>query len=148
MKDKDRNFLEKNGVTIEEQDTGIVGRLGNWTIRTGKSYFEAQADNWEGLPLDVAEVLYNTPHIGPGPKHYGKICKAEFYSNGREPRDVATPSTTFIRENMAVCEGKTIPEIRDLVFEGEIDAPLFVKMYRIDTYQGMEEFVKVVRSTL
>jgi hypothetical protein len=139
----DRRVFEVNGIEPVLIDEFLIfGILGPWDIKKTRrgGIWLADAAYRLGLPLEAALELNKRPYPGIQ-ETYGEVVRVNGYAGGKNPEDVALPDLSASDKFI----DKTLSEIRELCLSGEVDAPLSVKEYHIDTYEGLRAFAETVR---
>ena len=127
---------------------------GPWTItrNTRRGYWIAVTHTpfGGGIPLDVAVELHNKPYHPEGDDvdygTYGKCVRVAGHAGGPSPLEYgAYPDREGLdRIINEKGDGLSLSEISD--HAKEMDIPLFVPKYHIDSSEGLQEFLRVVRS--
>ena len=138
----------------------LTGVAGPWTLKRAWYYWDATAPNGNGLPLDIAKELHNKSYPtlvenreGRGnqePEKYGDVVRVEGDCGCPPPEEWAFPEFKELSGELEKSGIKTpisYNDIRRLCDTGEIAAPRFVDTYHIDTQEGLNEFVRVVKNS-
>jgi len=146
----------------------FVGKIGKWTLERRWYYWSASVNDREkGLPLDAAMKLHNMKHPTDETVIIGDTVRAGGHGGGISPDGyVSQPiyNAEFISEckalgievhsqkSMGIGDDETeypklnYGEIAKLCNEGKIKAERYVNCYHIDTQEGLNEFVRVIKS--
>jgi hypothetical protein len=141
----------------------IIGRIGNWELRRAWYYWAASVkDRKDGLPLDIAVKLHETPHpTREGIKlgdvircggHCGCPSPAEYGADPiyNEDLDEQLIKLGYKKEYFDLLKKNVIHisvgEVSRLCNEGKLKVERYVDCYHIDDQIGLNEFVKVLKS--
>lgn len=159
-KDADKHIYEElylAGIeAIKEESNGevpytIVGRVGYWKFRRAWYYWVATgAITKDGLPLDIALKLHNTPHPTAGIMgntirsggHCGCPSPDEYGANPVYD-DEFKAELKAIREDPENITNGRVSELCNLKI---ISVPRYVDCYHIDDQIGLCELAKVIKS--
>lgn len=143
----------------------IEGRVGNWRFRRAWYYWVATVEHrQDGLPVEAALELNNTPHPVCETDTLGFEVRAGGHAGGIEPDGyVAQPvqgdeldekllALGYKKEKHTL--GKTVwegininfGEMADLCKSGKLDVERYVDCYHIDTQVGLLEFVNFIKN--
>lgn len=174
--DKDiRKELTKAKVEIKEVHDNksevpytLIGVVGDWELRRLWYYWSARpikGSNCHGLPLEVALKLHNKYYPSEmfddcDIERYGDVVRAGGHAGGISPDDyVGQP--IYNAELIAECKALGLPikkideteyinlsygKISNLCNEGKIKAKRYVNCYHIDSQEGLNEFVRCIKS--
>jgi len=149
---------------LSEVPYTIIGRIGMWTFRRAWKYWAVSVvDTINGLPLNSAMKLHNTPHPIEPDRLLGHVIRAGGHGAALPPNEYgAGPVYNEELDNKLIKLGYeekyyealkksfisiTVGEISKLHNEGKLDADLYVDIYHIDTQIGLTEFVKFLKTT-
>jgi hypothetical protein len=149
MDNKERTYINEGiervldtyKVPTNTEGGTIIGTLGPWKISNNDrmGYWTAEVTRFssEGLPVEVATELHERKCGGT---HLGTVIRADGYSGGTHPNEVAMPDLS------GVTSEKSLADLRvEAITTG---APRFVSKYHIDFDYALAPFIEVVKSTL
>lgn len=137
--------------TRSEVPYTYVGKAGDWTLTRAWYYWVASTEG-QGLPLAIAEVMHNKPYpeaLCEGRKIvYGDQIRVAGHCGCPPPNEWAFPD---FKELLPQLDEKNITDrtygnLAKLLDEGVLTGERFVKNYHIDSQEGLNEFVRVVKS--
>lgn len=145
----------------------LAGKLGSWTLTRAWYYWIANAANGKGLTLGIANELHNSKYPVTGehlPKTYGEVIRVEGHCCSPPPEYGATKYDTAGRQLLVDPTGEAKAGWEDTWKKGMLKetegtfhfvsslegvvAKSVVDFYHIDTQLGLNEFARVVKSTL
>lgn len=142
---------EHANASRSEVPYSIVGRIGDWKlIRAWRYWIAIPTKDKNGLPLSVASVMHEKKY----PKeqfenctieNYGTVIRSAGHCGCPHPREWALPT----KDDMVKLgiERKTYAEIATFLNEKDRGVERYIECYHIDTQEGLNEFVRTIRST-
>jgi hypothetical protein len=141
----------------------IVGKIGNWKFRRAWYYWVASVERDEdGLPLDIAVKLHETPHPTDNGKKLGDSIRSGGHCGCPSPAEYgAQPVYNDELDNQLIALGYkkvysdfikkeyipiTVGEVSKLCNEGKLTVERYVDCYHIDDQIGLSEFAKTLKS--
>jgi hypothetical protein len=115
-----------------EVPSSMTGKLGRFEFVRAWYYYRVAGE----VPLEVAEELYNCV-LGK------RDIRVVGHCGCPPPRGWACPRSEDIFE--FGLENKSFGEIRDLCECGGLNVPLFINSYHIDSQEGLNLFVEVIK---
>ena len=157
------------GIPMEyEQSKGevpykTIGRLGKWTFRRAWYYWVATVEDLkDGLPLDIAVKLHETPHPTDNKRILGQSIRSGGHCGCPSPAeygaqpvydenfDKTLTELGYEKKHHEIIDADywdiSVGEISKLCNEGKIKVERYVDCYHIDDQIGLSEFAKVVKS--
>jgi hypothetical protein len=153
--------INVGGTVKSEVPYSIIGRIGNWKLYRAWYYWVATVERREdGLPLEAAMKLHNTPH--PTEKIMGNTIRSGGHCGCPAPDEYgAQPVHDEELENKLIELGYektysdfmkksyvsiTVGELSKLSKEGKLKVNQYVDCYHIDDQIGLNEFAKTIKS--
>ncbi len=153
----------------------LIGVVGDWELRRLWYYWSARPIEGKsnGLPLDIALEMHNKKYPSEmfedcNIEIYGSAIRAGGDGSARSPHEGYASQPIYNKEFIDECRAlgvkivsqksmgigedeKEYPElnygqISDLCNEGKIKSKRYVDCYHIDTQEGLNEFVRVIKS--
>jgi hypothetical protein len=137
--------------TRSEVPYTYIGKVGDWTLTRAWYYWMANTEG-KGLPLAVAEVMHNKPYpeaLCEGHKMvYGDQIRVAGHCGCLPPNEWAFPDYAELlpQLNEKGITDRCYGNLAKLLDEGVLTGDRFVKNYHIDTQEGLNEFVRVIKS--
>lgn len=119
--------IDVGGKVNSEVPYSIIGRIGSWTLKRAWYYWIATVERLEdGLPLDVAVKLHETPNPIDVTEILGNSIRSGGHCGCPSPAEFGSRP---LRDN-----------------EGKATAKRFVDCYHIDDQIGLNEFTKTIKN--
>lgn len=142
-------------IEVDKSNTEVpytyIGSVGNWTLKRAWYYWIASTEG-RGLPLSVAEIMHNKPYprvLSEGCEMiYGDQIRVAGHCGCPPPNEWAFPNFKDLipQLNEKGITDRSYGNLAKLLDEGVITGERFVKSYHIDSQEGLNEFVRVVKS--
>jgi hypothetical protein len=142
----------------------IAGRIGNWKLHRAWSYWIATTENLsDGMPLEAAMELHNTPNPINATQHMGQVIRSGGHCGCPSPDEYgADPDyegEDFVKQLKALGYKEeywkvldksminiTVSEVNQLCKDGKVKTPRYVTCYHINDQVGLNEFVKCLKN--
>jgi len=151
------------GTVNTEVPYSIIGKIGKWTLTRAWYYWVAGVECLEdGLPLEAAIKLYETPHPIEEDYILGQSIRSGGDAGCSSPADYTSQPVYnnelddklivlgYKKVYSEILKKEYIPisvgEIAKLCNEGKLDVKRYVDCYHIDDQIGLNEFTKTIKN--